>query len=174
MERLEIGKEFPGGFGRREGVAFDLDDSGAMLVTFFNDPDRDEIEQFKQGKRFEIRFTELYDIIMITAKIGNLNWIDAPYNPHLSKSLTKFDIPGEGQGLGLTLILVDTRTGKIENMRLLGLSERFSRRLLGSVMEQKMKPFDQSAYDESIVRIYSAYSTNQIVKLSKDYCKMND
>lgn len=73
---------------------------------------------------------------MITSKIGNLNWIDAPYSPHLSKSLTKFEISSDGSGPGFTLILIDTRTGIIKNIRLLGLSEHFSKKLIGTVMDQ--------------------------------------
>lgn len=40
-------------------------------------------------------------------------------------------------------------------------------------MENKSNPFDKSEYDSSISRIFSVYTTAQIVKLSKDYCKMN-
>ena len=74
-----------------EGVRFDIDDSGAILLVFFNNPTEYEIEQFKYN--FEIRFTHLYNVIMITTKIGNLNWMNAPYTPHLSKNLTTLQMP---------------------------------------------------------------------------------
>lgn len=173
MYKYEVGQIVDAFKYHSENVQFDIADDGATILVFFQSPTTEEIEQFKAGKNFEIRFTELYGVIMITVKIGKLNWMDAPYTPHLSKNLTKFQLPNENQGLGLTLILVDTITGEIKHVRLLGLSEKFTKRLFGVVMEHKVKSFDELEYDKSINRIFTTYQTNQIVKLSKDYYKIN-
>ena len=93
-----------------ESTLFDIDDSGATMLAFMKHPTPVEIEQFKVGTNIEIRFTELHNVIMITAKIGSLNWMDAPYSPHLSRNLTMFQIPNKNLGLKLTLILVDAAT----------------------------------------------------------------
>ena len=156
----------------QECVQFDIDDNGATMLVFFDRPTRNEIEQFKADKNFEIRFIELHNVIMVTAKIGNLNWVDAPYNAHLSINLEKFSLPNEGNGLALTLILVDAHSGKIESIRLMGLSTNFTRKLFGAAMEQKMEKFDKSDYNENIRDIYAKYNTDEIVKMSSDYCKI--
>lgn len=174
MEKYEVGQVINSFKNHHEGVYFDLHDSGATLLVFFPDPTSGEIEQFKSGKSFEIRFTELYGIIMLTIKIGHLNWMDAPYTPHLSKNLTAFQIPGFDQGLELTLILVDAVTGEIKHMRLLSLSEQFTKELFGIVMEHKMSEFDKMEYNRSINRIFTTYKTSQIVKMSKNYCRINN
>ncbi len=174
MHKYEVGKFVDDFRYHAEGVQFDIADDGATMIVFFQNPDSDEIEQFKSGKNFEIRFSELYGVIMITVKIGNLNWMDAPYTPHLSQNLTKFQLPNEGQGLGLTLILVDAITGEIKHVRLLGLSERFTKQLLGSAMEQKVKEFNSTDYNNSLNKIFSSYKTSQIVKMSRSYCKINE
>lgn len=173
MYKYEIGQVVEIFKYHQEGVQFDISDDGATLLVFFQNPTQEEINQFESGKSFEIRFTELYNVIMITVKIGNLNWMDAPYTSHLSKNLTSFTLPNENQGLGLTLIFVDAATGEIKHIRLLGLSERFTKKLFGVVMEQKMEEFDKVEYNNTLNRIYSTYSTNQIVKMSRDYCKLN-
>ena len=173
MYKYEVGQVIDNFKYHSECVQFDVSDEGAFMLVFFQNPTVEEIEQFKSEKSFEIRFTELYNVIMITVKIGNLNWMDAPYSPHLSNHLTMFQLPNENQGLALTLILVDAITGEIKHARLLGLTERFTKKLFGIVMEQKMNDFDVVEYSKSINKIYSMYSTNQIVKLSKDYCKIN-
>lgn len=173
MEKYEVGQVVEGFKYHSENAYFDIDDSGATMLVFFKNPTAEETEQFKSGKNFEIRFTELYGVIMITVKIGNLNWMDAPYTPHLSKNLTKFELPSENQGLGLTLILVDAITGEIKSIRLLGLSEKFTKRLFGIIMEHKVKPFNKEEYHNSLNKVYAVYQTNQIVKLSRDYCKIN-
>ena len=173
MNVYKIGRVIDNFKRDQECLQFDIFDDGATMIVFFQNPTEDEIEQFKSGNNFEIRFLELYGVIMITVKIGNLNWMDAPYTPHLSKNLTKFHLPNENQGLGLTLVLIDAITGEVKHIRLLGLSERFTKKLFGIVMEQKINDFDVMEYNKSINKIYSIYSTNQIVKLSKDYCKIN-
>lgn len=174
MYKYEIGQVIDNFKNHVEGVQFDIADDGATMLVFFQNPATEEIEQFKSGKNFEMRFTELYGVIIITVKIGNLNWMDAPYTPHLSRNLTKFQFPNENQGLGLTLILIDARTGEIKHIRLLGLSERFTKRLFGVVMEHKVKSFDKEEYKQSLNKFFCTYQTNQVVKLSKDYCRIND
>lgn len=159
--------------GRGDITQFDLADDGADLLVFFNNPNENEIEQFSSGTNFEIRFTELYNIIMITVKIGTLNWMDAPYTPHLSKNLTKLMTPREGEGLALRIMLIDSSNGEIKIIRLVTLSERFTRNLFRVVKEQKEKPFDKAEYDVRINRIYSAYSTKKIAGMCNDYCKIN-
>ena len=62
--KYEVGQTIENFRNHQEGVQFDMSDSGATLLVFFNNPTQDEIEQFKAGKNFEIRFTELYGIIM--------------------------------------------------------------------------------------------------------------
>lgn len=173
MIKYEIGQIIENFKNHQEGVQFDINDAGATMLVFFKHPTENEIDQFKSGKNFEIRFIELYGVIMITTKIGNLEWVDAPYSPHLGYKLNKFQIPNEGQGLALKLIFIDAITGEIKYMRLLGLSERFTRQLLGLILEQKNRKFDKTEYAKAVNKIYNTYTTRQIVQMSKDYCRLN-
>lgn len=171
MILYEVGQIIPSFINHNEGVLFDIADEGANLIVFFKNPTEDEISQFK--KSFEIRFTKLYDVIMLTVKIGNLNWMDAPYTPHKSKYLTKLQLPNKNQGLALTLYLVDAVKGQIKTMRFLGLSEKFTRSLFAEVMEEKMKPFSEANYTNNLNRIFSIYPTKKIVQMSGVYCKFD-
>lgn len=172
MIKYEVGKRYPE-FAGQDGVQFGIDDGGASLLIRFSDPDPDEIAQFKEGKPFEIKFTTLYGVMMITTKIGNLNWMDAPYSPHLSKGNTKYQMPQDGQGLGLTIFLADSITGELKSMRLVGLSTRFTQELFKETMSQKMSPFNITEYQNNINRVFQRYSTKDIVKLSNVRCKVN-
>ena len=156
-----------------EGVQFDLDDSGATLLVFMANPTQSEIEQFSSGKRFEIRFVELSEIVILTIKMGNLDWMDAPYSIHLSRNLTKIELPKEGKGIALTVMLVDAVRGEVKTMRLIGLSENFSKSLVGSIMEQKMEPFAIEKYAETLKDVFLRYPTKDLVKMSKAYFKIN-
>ena len=169
MIRYEVGQVVEQFKNHQEGSCFDIDDSGAGLKVYFNNPRKDEIEQFAAGKKFEIRFVELYGVIMLTIKIGNLPWMDAPYTPHLSKNLTRLEVLDEGQGLALTLMLINAVTGEIKHLRLIGLPERFSRKLFAAIKEQKEKSFDKAEYAMAIRRIYSSYSCGQLSKMGNAY-----
>lgn len=155
----------------REGIYFDINDRGAELRVFFNNPTQVEVEQFKSGNGFEIRFVELYGVIMFAIKIGNLNWMDAPYTPHLSINLTNLDVLNEKQDLLMTLILVDAVTGEIKYLRLLGLPEKFSRKLFAVMKRQKEKDFDIVEYAKTIERIYSDYSIEHIAIMCDAYAR---
>ena len=100
--------------------------------------------------------------------------MDAPYSPHLSRHLTKFTLPQNNEGLALTLMLIDAASGQIKHMRLIGLSQKFTQRLFGVAMERKVKEFNGLEYGRTINKIYNLYSTNQIVKMSSDYCVVNN
>mgnify|MGYP006987787362 CR=1 FL=1 len=171
--KYEVGQIIPGFAGHQESVVFDFDDAGAKMLVFFARPTTEEISQFESGKEFQIKFVELKNVIMVMAKIGNLEWVDAPYSPHLSPNLTQFPITNNGQGLALTLILIDAVTGQVKKVRLLGLTENFSKKFIGTVIQNKEKPFNKSEYDMNISRIYMRYSTKDLTKLTNDRCRIN-
>lgn len=173
MVLYKIGQVIPEFIGHNEGVQFDIADDGATLLVFFNRPKLDEIEQFKSGHNFEIRYVQIKDVIMMLVKIGSLNWMDAPYTPHLSKNLTRLDQPKQGQGLALTIYLIDSATGKICSMRLVGLSERFTKSLFRDISEVWKKDWDPNEYRMTLNRIFASYTTRVLVKNSVVYCKIN-
>ena len=71
MYKYEVGQIIPAFMGHAENVYFNMDNGGATMFVFFQSPTMKEIEQFKSGKEFQIRFVELYDVIMLMAKIGD-------------------------------------------------------------------------------------------------------
>lgn len=156
-----------------EGVYFSLSDEGADITVFFDQPEEDEIKQFKSGNRFEIRLTDLYNTIMLTFKIGNLSWMDAPYTPHLSPNLTHLEPPKESHGLSTILMLVDGRTGEVKSIRYMSLSDRFTKQLFSLVREKLNQPFNKAAHFQTVDKIYAAYPTEKIVKMSNIYCKIS-
>ncbi|MDU6263746.1 MAG: hypothetical protein E6600_04520 [Anaerocolumna aminovalerica] len=172
MIKYEVGEIVQGFINHEEGMVFDVTDEGGVLMVFFNRPTDKEIEQFKSGRNLEFRFLKLYNVIMLTAKFGSLNWMDAPYSPHLSKHLSSLEIPRDNQGISVQIFLIDASNGQIKHFRLVGLSEKFSKSLLGTILEEKMNIFDKKQYFANINHIFSVYSTNKLVSMSKDYCKI--
>ena len=173
MYNFSVGQTVESFKNHPEVPVFDVADGRAVLVAFFRYPSANEVEQFQNGKNFEIRFTELGGIIMVSVKVGTLKWMDMPYTPHLSENLTNFQVPSYG-GLALTLVLVDAITGEIKSIRLLGLSKNFTQRLLDTAKAKKQEMFDIGKYKEAVSMINSRYTTKEIVNLSRDYCKISE
>lgn len=165
MYSYEVGKCYSSAI-RQEGTVFDLADDGAYLNVFFHKPTEDEIEQFDTGCPFEFRFVVQQNIAMCLFRIGSLNWMDAPYTPHLSKALTRFTFPADGEGLSLVISLFDCSTGELKKLRYLSLGTKFTKKFFGEIMELKMKPFSKSEYIASINNIYAKYSTKDLLKFS--------
>lgn len=163
MYKYEVGELLHEGVIRyQEGIRFDFDQDGPTLQVFFENPTPDEIMQMKQGN-FKIGYWQHKDIIFILTKFGDLEWMDAPYNIHLSKSFT-LATPEESQGYGLTIYFVDASTGILKVMRLIGLEHEFSLKLKEAIEAQGRMPFDKVDYANNISICYRTYSTKDMLK----------
>jgi len=173
FQKFETGKSIESFMGHAEGVSFGFNEAGAIMIIFFDNPTPDEIDQFKSGKRFEMRMIVLSGIIMITVKIGDLNWMDSPYTPHSNKDKAVFKDIIDGTGYALTLMLVNGQNGKIEHLRMIGMSEKFSRSFKKIAEDNLSNDFDINTYNLNLNLILSKYQTKDIVKMSTDYFKIS-
>ena len=172
MKKYEVGKVYPEIVGHTEGCYFDIADDGATIAVYFNRPTAKETENFKSDKRFEIRLLDFSDAMMFLVKFGSLNWMDAPYTPHLSRNLTSIHTE-QGKGLATTIMLFDTSTGKLEALRLVGFSERFTAKIKNSVENLLKRPFDKGQYGLYLNTLFSRYSTSDFVKMATPGFKIN-
>lgn len=172
MISYEVGKRYDATI-RGEGTQFDLADDGAFLAVYFSRPDEKEVAQFGAENPFEFRFVTLQGIMMCVFRIGSLNWMDAPYTPHLSQNLTKFTLPNEGEGLSLTLSLFDCSNGELMKLRYMSMSTTFTKKFFAEAMDLKMKPFSKAEYFSSLNDIYAKYSTKDLLKLSSPGFKIH-
>lgn len=166
MNVYEVGQTIPSFVGHAEETQFDFSNTGATMIVFFRSPKPSEIAAFHFDQPFELRLTVFDSALVLTVKIGTLAWMDAPYTPHLSQHLTKLDVPGESEGYALQLYLVDAVTGKIEHMRLIGLSHAFSLRLREGVIGLLNQPFDHPSYHQYIASLFSRFSTRQLAEMA--------
>lgn len=171
MRSFEVGKLLEEGITRyNEGVKFDFQQSGPVLLLFFNRPTEKEVESIKKGK-LEIGFYVKDEVIFMLFKFQSLEWMDAPYSVHLSNPFT-FDDIEPGQGFGLTIFLVDASTGILRALRYSGLSTDFSFKLQDAILNQKNLPFDAVVYNQKFMSIYNNYSTSDLVQRADVFCRI--
>lgn len=150
-----------------ERVIFDINDSGAVLYVLFDNPTKNEIQQF--DKDIEIRYVKVGSVFMMLFKFGNLNWIDAPYSPHLSR-FAELEEPADGEGIGLQIIFGDCRTGMVHYLRLVGLSTEFSRKMVSDIAEDLKRPFNKDFYSIDISAVMNQYRTDDLVNMATNSC----
>lgn len=170
LRHLEVGQLFePGRTHYDEGVKFEFTQGGPILLIFFDRPTEKEVESIRSGK-FIMKFYDTDNIIFMLFKFRSLNWIDAPYNIHLSPSFT-FEPMSETQGFGLQIYLVDAATGILKVIRYIGLGHEFSIRLRDAILSQKSRPFDEGIYNFKINDIYKRYRPEDLAEFARWYYK---
>lgn len=176
MESIKVGSVYKPAVGMGEGVKFTLSFDGALLLYAFDDPTPEEIAEMKAGKSFELRYAEIAGILWVTSKCGNLEWTDAPYNPRLSSSLPPSDFE-EGEGLALTLVMVDSRTAVVKALRVIGLETRFSHDLAetASWIKEFGDPIDEPMTEheaESLIRhTMATCSSEHLAKIAPSHAR---
>lgn len=170
----EVGKTYVEFMGKPEECHLDIDDSGAIFWVTYKTPTPEEIKQFSSNNALEVRYASIYDIIMLQFKFGTLNWMDVPYTPHLSPNLTRIPTVTTGKGLGIMVILADSINGEVKVLRYLSFSEKFTRDLLKEIKYIQEKEFDRNVFNKNLNTIYSRYTTSDLLKISRSYCKISD
>ena len=167
ISSYEVGKKYPGIIGNRDEVKFDLTDGGAIIPIYMRKPTANEVSQLSEGTSVKMAYVARNNVLIMLFKFGDLNWMDAPYTPHLSKNLTHLpDAVLPDEGLAAHLILFDTSNGELMTQRLFSLRSKLSNDLIREIGKMMEKPFDLEAYKSDIAAAYR-YSTDELVKQSK-------
>lgn len=172
ITNLSVGEEFLPIWGRPEGIYINVDAGGILLVYNFANPTQSEVDQMNAGKPFEIRFTRVGDALYILTKCGNLNWTDAPYNPHLSRQPELQPITDDVVGYALTLLMVDAATCVIKSIRMIGLGNEFSKALKTEIDSLLDDPFSPERYAQQLRANNMAFSTTELVQMSTNCWKI--
>lgn len=164
LEVITVGDIFPQFIGYPEGPQFDVSDDEIVLRIFLDKPTIEEIKQIRYGKPFEMKAFEMKDVLYVLFKFGKLEWMDAPFNAHLSIYLSNpYNL--EDHNI-LNISLFDCSNGKLEGMRVIGLNENIRKQILKAMQGQLAKDFDYMEYGEQISEAYMKYSSKQMAKLA--------
>lgn len=174
MVKTEIGEKFFLSINQ-EGLFFDTDKMGANLIVGFYSPTQKEIAQFSTATDMRFGLSVIDNILFILAKIGDLNWMDAPYNPSFASSLKPLDFElTDENGMRMWVYLVDVRTNILKAQRLIVLGRKFSRDFQHIAKGIVQKSGQVSDFNYRLQNVYKKYSTNNLVDLANSYYKVED
>lgn len=169
---LSVGKVYPDMKTGQDGYVMEWDEfSGLSLYCFMCNMRPEEVVQFDADNPFEIAFTVIEDVCFFAVKFGGLMWGDCPFSPAIYKAAGRekhFPLLLEaGVGLAVNVLVYDTLTGVLENIRLVGLGHEFSQKWLDWVREAERRPLSMAEYNNRIDRVYQKYSSEDIAQKAK-------
>jgi len=161
-----LGKSCPELITGADDFRFGINDTGAILFALFDKPTEHEISQYRPNVPFQAQICMLGGIIFMLFKFGDLPWFNAPYHGSLSKTLTIEPnmLIGSDDGLPLSIIMADASNGVVKELRIIKLSNEFSRALLEKVKIQIETPLSLQECDDVVDSIYAKYTTRDLLK----------
>lgn len=150
-----------------EGIVLDLKDTGLYLFIYGYRWREEEIMQMNEEERFEMKLLLLYNIMFGLFKFGNMNWMEAPFSIHLTKKkeLTEFPFK-EGKKLKLHIYMIDMCGWLLKNQKEVELPKELSEKFIEMCKEQQRLEFNRTFFGKAVYRIYSEYSTNDLVMMA--------
>lgn len=118
-----------------------------------------EEEQSIHYGDISISFAVVQDRLFILAKFGDIHLTDMPFEPALYESPQEFFNCEEGEGAGVLILGIDSYSGMLKVIRLLGLSTELSNALHRTCREldAKHRPQNKAEYLKDLQDIYEKY-----------------
>lgn len=167
IKTYEIGKCYDFAVNQPDSVKFDLTDGGVVVTIFMRNPTEREIKNINSEAPVKMSFLSEDQFLIMFFKFGDLKWMDAPYNPHLSVNLTHLpDHMESDMGFSTHLLLYDTSNGELKVQRLFSMRSDLSNALIKEYNQIIAKSYDKNRYEERLTQLYR-YSTDDLLCRTK-------
>lgn len=174
MQKLSIGGKYEPAKIRGEGVYLSVNAAGVMLWLNFCEPTNKELHAWTKPNEIDMRFVVLNDLFFFTAKVPGQNWVDAPFCPQISPEYDGLPkIENEFGGYSLTIMMTDERTATIKGLRVVGMTNEFSKELKMALDRINLLPIDIPKYDYARRLIYASYSSADLAARADHKCAIS-
>lgn len=171
MNTFSVGTRYPEFASGADIIRCAVDASGITLFVSLAGISASEEAQFQQDAPFEVRYCVVRGVFFWLVKFGSMEWMDAPYNPALGEPV-ELDLVDDGAGYALTILLFDSRTGELRNIRLIGLGTDFSRAVRREIQGLLANPLPAPIYDSALASVMAAYPTRDLVRMARQRYKI--
>ena len=158
-------------------IKVDLTDNGLIIAVYYDGPTKEEIRNFKTPTRVQLREGLVYNQIFFTIKVGDENWMDAPYSPFKSIWLLvagKNQIEAavaSGNGIPARIIFACER-GIVSDQNYMS-SPQFAKSFLEDVRYVVSTGESIATHDLVVDQVYSTMTTKQLVqRLNRNRCDL--
>lgn len=166
MEALEVGKKYDRFRKMPEGASLNINELGMMVLITMPNITKSEVETINKGQ-LKYYLTEYKEILYLVLDYGHLSF-DIGYNRKDDPDLE--DIKDDKSGYAVTIVLADTVTGEVKSIRLISLSNHFSKTLKNVIERQERLSVNKTML--KAFEIQSKYSIDQIIRAHIIYSKI--
>lgn len=172
MANLEVGKKYPGKI-LGEGVMLDYN-NGFTLYVFLPNITPTEAIAFKKG-RYKFALAEVDNVLYFLSELkGAIDVSDSPFHFGLYKDNRAEQLPkdvGTNEGIALNIIVVDSSTGILKVLRLIGLQHDFSVALINKCLEQSKQELNVQECNRSVACTQISHSAKDIYRKAFIECE---
>lgn len=159
---LSVGAFYPEWQTKQDGYCLEWGETGLTLCAMLNGIKDIEKQQFAPQKKLTVRYTIIKDVCFFTFLFGDMPWADCPFSPTLYSNIGQnptFPEIDKKQGLSLTVLLIDTNTGELCRIRLIGLGHDFSVKWKEWAKKAAEKPLSFEEYNKQIDKAYLEFAS---------------
>ncbi|MGA5411527.1 hypothetical protein ACPCSC_30270 [Streptomyces lavendulocolor] len=178
LTKYAVGEPYPGNVRWRDGACeIRITEHGVDFVLAFANPKTHEVKAFRKGNAefaltpgkhhliWSYRFTDAQDS---NPKHG-IPWSDQPWEYHRQAAVELPAAPGpRGASFPLQLILVDSATGIVQGLRLIGPTVEFADALRDAVEAQARVPHDPAAAQQEMESVFARYPSSTDLLLAAE------
>lgn len=143
-----------------EYLGMSLSDAGGTIAVVYKNIAEAKLKAFNSGFKFKVVVVD--GIVWMLVKVGNQPWSDIPYYKYVEDRLPIFEMPPDGMGLAMQMLLVEANTGILKAIRMVGLPTDVSRKLIKAVENQPYMP----DYTQRRNKQMDKYKTTDLVRLA--------
>lgn len=137
-------------------------DGNYLLQICEASPSAQSLQAFQTGKVHVGLHFEQGVIFFLFRIEGTWAWSDQAFSIHLVGEEDRG--PGERSGMffvPLSLVLVDSNTGRVAALRVVTLSPRFAKALQSFIERQRVAPFSREAHNATIQAVYAKHPNSK-------------
>lgn len=157
---------------KSDSLRIEYDTDGFTAYVMYNGIYPEEMKQFGDDQPIKFAFSEYKDIGFFCIRFGKMPWAEFPFTPKIYREFPDFGDLGKEEGYAFKVFLIESNTGTLKSMRILGLGHDFSmyikswaesqRNISMEAPQQYMKKY------ESVVReCHEKYSVEQLVLMAR-------
>ena len=165
MEAFSVGHVYPQFAANEDMARMGIANGELYIICNLTNPSQSEIKLFQSGSTLALTAARYDDLLVMTAYFGGEISFDMTYTPHLGGAHGLSEPSLEGMGYPLTVYLFN-ESGKLLNIRRVGLSGAISCEVYSIVRAIQARPFSREAYMASLNRMYQTLTTDELAALA--------
>lgn len=140
------------------GLYFNTTGNIATILIIADDT---ALEKYKLRESYKFWCIEVdYSLILFGCKIGDSNWVVAPFTPYKSYDFNRTHFQ-KGKGMPVTIAKVSNNTGEVIDIDLVELGDEMSNTIVELTNYILQSPYDEKRNQKALSTVYRKFDTDE-------------